>query len=161
MLIDHLIGPYVVSVWGDPEVGTGRFFIRLEPPPGGKIASDVMVYVGLQPLNNRRAEVRYATQRQDVGGQVQYQVEVPFETQERWRVRILVQSADGSGEATVDVETTLPGLGHWDVLLSLFPFLAVGLLWLPVVLYGRKRLQKGRGRKGIWGRNQGGGASHE
>jgi hypothetical protein len=134
-----MIGPYAVSVWADPEVGTGRFFIRLQPPPGGEIASDVMVYIGLQPRDNRLDEVRYTTQRQEVRGHVQYQVEVPFETQEHWRARIIVQSADGSGEATVDIETTLPGLGHWDVLLYLFPFLAVGLLWLPVVLYGRKR----------------------
>jgi hypothetical protein len=134
-----MIGPYVASVWADPEVGTGRFFIRLEPPPGGEIASDTTVYVGLRPLNNRLAEVRYATQRQELQEHIQYQVEVPFETQERWRARIIVQSAGGSGEATVDVETTLPGLGHWDVLLYFFPFLAVGLLWLPVVLYRRKR----------------------
>lgn len=139
LLVDHMIGPYLTSVWGDPEVGTGTFFIRLEPPPGGNIASDVTVHVGVQPLSGRLAEARYPARRQQVRRYVQYQAEVPFDAQERWRVRIIVQDSGGSAEATVDVETIPPGLGQWDVLLYLFPFLAVGLLGLQVVLYRRKR----------------------
>jgi hypothetical protein len=134
-----MIGPYVVSVWGHPDVGTGAFFIRLEPPPGGKISSDATVHVGIQPLSGRLAEVRYAAQRQQVRRYVQYQAEVPFDAQELWRVRIIVQSSGGSGEATVDVETIPPGFGRWDVLVYLFPFLAVGFLGLQVSLYRRYR----------------------
>jgi hypothetical protein len=146
ILVDHMMGSYRVSVWADPEVGTGIFLIRLEPPPGGKISSDVTVHVGIQPLSGRLAEVRYPARRQEVRGRVQYQAKVPFDAQELWRVRLIVQSAHGSAEATVDVETTLPGLGHWDVLLSLFPFLAVGFLCLQVMLSGRKRSQGMRER---------------
>jgi hypothetical protein len=139
ILVNHIIGPYLVSVWADPEVGTGTFFIRLEPLPGGKIPSDITVHVGIQPLNNRLAEVLYPSQRQEVSGHVQYQAKVPFDAQELWRVRIIVQSSGGSGETTVDVETAPPGLGYWDVLLYLFPFLAIGFLGLQVVLCRRKR----------------------
>jgi hypothetical protein len=146
LLVDHLIGPYLTSVWGDPEVGTGTFFIRLEPPPGGKISSDVTVHVGIQPLSGRLSEARYPARRQQVRRYVQYQAEVPFDAQERWRGRIIVQSSGGGGEATVDVETILPGLGQWDVLLYLFPFLAVGLLGLQVVLYRRNRYHGMKGR---------------
>ena len=138
ILVDYLIGPYLASVWADPEVGTGTFFIRLEPPAGRAISSDTTVQVGVQPVSGRLAEARHSAWRQEVRGHVQYQAEVPLDAQELWRVRIIVQSADGSGETTVDVETIPPGLGHWDVLLYLFPFLAVGFLWLQVVLYRRK-----------------------
>jgi hypothetical protein len=41
----------------------------------------------------------------------------------------------------VDVEAIAPGLGHWDVFLYLFPFLAVGFLGLQMVLYRRKHHQ--------------------
>ena len=146
LLVDHMIGPYLVSVWADPEVGTGTVIVRLEPPPGGAIASDILVQVGVQPVSGRLPEARYPAGRQDVRGWAQYQAEVPFDVQELWRVRIIVHSADGGGETTVDVETIPPGLGHWDVLLYLFPFLAVGLLWLQVVLYGHKRHQGRRER---------------
>jgi len=139
ILVDHMIGPYPVSVWADPEVGTGTFFIRLEPPSDGAIPGDTTVQIGVQPVSGRLAEARYAARRQEVGGRPQYQIEVPFDAQELWRVRVIVQSSDGSGEAMVDVEATPPGLGHWDVLLYLFPFLTVGFLWLQVVLYRRRR----------------------
>jgi hypothetical protein len=146
IMVDRMIGPYSVSVWGHPDVGMGTFFIRLEPTPGGNISSDVTVHVGIQPLSRRLAEARYPAERQQGRRYVQYQAEVPFDAQERWRVRIIVQSSGGSGEATVDVETILPGLGQWDVLLYLFPFLAVGLLGLQMVLYRRNHNHDMKGR---------------
>jgi hypothetical protein len=145
MLVDRMIGPYLVSVWGRPDVGTGTFFIRLEPLPGKKISSDVTVHVGIQPLSGRLAEIRYVAQRQQVRSYVQYQAEVPFDAQELWRVRIIIQGSAGSGEETIDVETTPPGLGQWDVLIYLFPFLAVGLLGLQVI---RSRRNRNSGIKG-------------
>jgi hypothetical protein len=96
------------------------------------------VQVGVEPVSGRLAEARYSARRQDIGGYVQYQAEVPLDAQELWRVHIIVQSSGGSGEATVVVETIPPGLGHWDVLLYLFPFLMVGFLGLQLVLYRRK-----------------------
>jgi hypothetical protein len=149
VLVDQLIGPYPVSIWADLEVGTGRFFIRLESPADGKRSSDITVHVGVQPASGRLAEARYQAQRQVRGRQVQYQAEVPVDAQELWRVRIIVQGADGSGEATLDMMAVPPGLGRWDVLVYLFPFLAVGCLSLQVVLYRRKRRQAIRGRQGI------------
>jgi hypothetical protein len=138
ILADHMIGPYAVSVWADPEVGTGTFFIRLEPPSGGAIPGDTTVQIGVQPTSGRRAEAHYMARRQEGSGRVQYRAEVPLDAQELWRARIIVHSSEGSGETTIDVEAIPPGLGQWDVLLYLFPFLAVGLLGLQMVLYRRK-----------------------
>jgi hypothetical protein len=135
ILDDHMIGPYRTSIWADPEVGSGKFFIQLEPSPGGNMATNVTVQLGIQPLSGRLAEVRYPVRRQEVGGRVQYQADVPFDAPELWRVRFIIQGSDGGGETTVDLEATPPGFGHWDVLLYLFPFLAVGLLGLRVVVY--------------------------
>jgi hypothetical protein len=149
VLVDQLIGPYPVSVWADLEVGTGRFFIRLGSPADGKRSSDITVHVGVQPVSGRLAEARYQARRQVRGRQVQYQAEVPVDAQELWRVRLIVQGADGSGEATLDMMAVPPGLGRWDVLVYLFPFLAVGCLSLQVVLYRRKRRQAIRRRQGI------------
>lgn len=154
ILVDHMIGPYPVSVWADPEVGTGTFFIRLEPPSGGAIPGDTVVQIGVQPVNGRLAEARYTARLQEVGGRVQYQAEVPFDAQELWRVRIIVRSSGGSGEATIDVETIPPGLGQWDVLLYLFPFLAVGFLGLQMVLYGCKRNQVKKRAVRRWHRSE-------
>jgi hypothetical protein len=139
ILADHMVGPYTVSVWADPEVGTGTFFIRLEPPSGSVIPNDTTVQIGVQPASGRLAEARYTARRQEGSGRVQYQAEVPLDAQELWRAHIIVHSSGGSGEATIDVEAIPPGLGRWDVLLYLFPFLAVGFLGLQMVRYRRKR----------------------
>jgi hypothetical protein len=146
MFVDRMIGPYLVSVWGRPDVGTGTFFIRLEPLPEKKMSSDVTVHVGIQPLSGRLAETRHVAWRQEMYRYVQYQVEVPFDAQELWRVRIIIQGSDGSGEETIDIATTPPGLGRWDVLVYLLPFLAVGFLGLQVVLHRRNRNHRTRGQ---------------
>jgi hypothetical protein len=154
ILVDHMIGPYPVSVWADPEVGTGTFFIRLEPPSDGAIPGDTVVQIGVQPVNGRLAEAHYTARLQEIGGRVQYQAEVPFDAQELWRVRIIVRSSGGSGEAAIDIEAIPLGLGQWDVLLYLCPFLAVGFLGLQMVLYGRKRNQAQKRAVRRWHRSE-------
>src|SRR5690606_31855498 len=32
IIVDERVGPYVVSVWTDPDIGIGTFFVVLEPP---------------------------------------------------------------------------------------------------------------------------------
>lgn len=133
LFVDKSLGPYVVSVWADPDVGTGTFFIVPTMPQGGAPPDDVKVQVCVRPASNRLHEACYMAERD----RAQYNIEVPFESRESWRVRIVLESSLGNGEVTTDVEVTPPGLGRWDLLLSLFPFIAVGLLWLRAVLKKR------------------------
>jgi hypothetical protein len=139
VLVDKTLGPCVVSVWADPDVGTGTFFFVVEPPPGGKLPDDIRVEVGVRPVSGRLPEALYAAGREDLRGSVQYKALVPFDAQELWRVRVLLQSSQGGGEVATDVEATPPGYGRWDLLLYLLPFAAVGLLWLRAIIKGRGR----------------------
>jgi hypothetical protein len=139
ILVDKLIGPCIVSVWADPDVGIGTFFVILEPDQQGTIPEDIMVELGVRPSSGRLAEARYKAERESLRGRVQFKAEVPFDAQERWQTRILLNSSRGGGETTVEVEVTPPGYGRWDLLLYLFPFLALGFLWLKAFLRGRNR----------------------
>jgi len=139
ILVDKRLGPCVVSVWADPDVGTGTFFFILEPPQGGRLPDDVRVEVGVRPLSGRLPEAVYAAAREDQGGRVQFKAEVPFDAQELWRVRVSLQSAQGGGEAATDVEVTPPGYGRWDLLIYLLPFAAVGFLWLRALVRRRRQ----------------------
>jgi hypothetical protein len=125
-----MIGPCLVSVWADPDVGLGTFFIILEPPQGGKLPEDVTVEIGVRPVNGRLAETLHKAERESLRSRTQFKAEIPFDTQERWLTRVLLKSSQGGGEATVEVEVTPPGCGCWDLLLYLLPFLAVGFLRL-------------------------------
>ncbi len=138
IIVDQAVGPYIVSVWANPNVGTGKFYVMLDPPPGGTLPQDTTVQVAVQPLTHRLPEASYVAHRDSVP-RVQYLVEIPFDAQERWHVRILLQSSRGGGETASDVDVTPPGLGPWDLLLYLFPFLAIGLLWLRGMQRNRAR----------------------
>jgi hypothetical protein len=143
ILVDKSLGPSTASVWADPDVGTGTFYVILEPPPGGALPEDVGVEVAVRPADGRLAEVTHAAEREGVGARVQYRAEVPFDAEGRWRVRVILRSErGGGGELASDVEVTPPGLGRWDLLLYLLPFAAVGVLWLRAVVAGRARRGK-------------------
>lgn len=145
IIVDQTVGPCVLSVWSDPDVGTGTFIFILDPAPGGRLPDDVRVEVGVRPVSNRLPEAVYAAGREDQGGRVQYKALVPFDAQELWRVRVRLQSAQGGGETATDVEVTPPGYGRWDLLIYLLPFAAVGALWLRALVKGRGRNKPARG----------------
>lgn len=145
IIVDKTLGSCVLSVWSDPDVGTGTFFFILEPAPGGQLPDDIRIDIGVRPTSGRLPEAVYAAEREDAGGRVQFKALVPFDAQELWRVRVRLQSAQGGGEATTDVEVTPPGYGRWDLLIYLLPFAAVGALWLRAIIKGRGRSQAPRG----------------
>jgi len=144
ILVDKSLGPSSASVWADPDVGTGTFFVILEPPPGGALPEDIKVEIAVRPADGRLAEAVHAASREDVRGRVQYKAEVPFDAEGPWRVRVMLQSAGGGGEIATDVEVTPPGLGRWDLLVYLLPFAAVGVLWLRAVVGRRNRRRDSR-----------------
>jgi hypothetical protein len=137
VFVDQAAGSYVVSLWADPDIGTGTFWITLDPQPGKTLPSDTAVEVIVRPLSGRLPEARYSAPRQHVRDQQQYLARVPFDTQDHWRVRILLHGTLGTGEVVAEVESTPPGLGPLDLLLYLFPFAAVGFLWLRAALVRR------------------------
>ena len=142
VIVDQKVGPCIISVWTDPDVGTGTFFVIVEPPPGGTVPDDLKVEIGVQPINYRLPETRYIAQREGLRGQLQYKAEVQFDKQEFWRVRVLLESSQGSGETSVNVEATPPGYGRWDLILYALPFLGVGFLWFMAVMRKRSRKNK-------------------
>jgi hypothetical protein len=139
------IGCCIVSLWTHPDVGTGTFFVLLDPLPGGKVPDDLKLQIGIQPESGRLPEVTYAMVRDDGRGQVEYKASVEFDRDEFWRVRLNLQSSQGSGEAFSRVEATPPGYGRWDLLLYLLPFLAVAFLWFRGI--SRRRHYKSKNQK--------------
>lgn len=131
LIADQKVDRYVVSIWTDPDVGTALFFVIInspEPPP------DLRVQIGVQPVSGRLPEAFYVAERENVQGQVQYRALVNFDAQEFWRVRLRLESAQGTAETFATVEATPPGYGRWDLLVYLLPFLAVGVLWGIAIL---------------------------
>jgi len=136
------IGSFTVALWTHPDVGTGAFYVFVEPATGGKVPDDLKIQIGVQPLTGRLPEVFYAAQRVKSHGPVQYDAQANFDRQELWRVHLVIQSSQGSGEATTQVEVTPPGFGRWDLLLYLLPFLLVAFLWFRGISRAKRRRNK-------------------
>ncbi|HEY4765329.1 MAG TPA: hypothetical protein VIH75_16760 [Candidatus Sulfotelmatobacter sp.] len=133
------VGPCMVALWTHPDVGSGAFYVFLQPAPGGTVPNDLKIRIGVQPVTGRLPETFYEAQRVKSRGQVQYNAQAQFDRQELWRVRLVVQSAQGGGEATAQVEVTPPGFGRWDLLFFLLPFLFVAFLWFRGIARVRRR----------------------
>ncbi len=138
------VGPCVIALWTHPDVGTGTFFVLVDPVPGGKVPDDLKVQIGIEPESGRLPEVLYNADRDSTRGQVEYKVLAQFDRDEFWRVRLILQSSQGGGEALSRVEATPPGYGRWDLLLYMLPFLAVAILWFR----GISRRRRGRKKSG-------------
>jgi len=137
LFVDQKVDRYVVSLWTDPDVGDALFFVIVSAP--AQLPPDFQVQIGVQPASGRLPEAFYAGTRESVSGQVQYRALVHFDAEELWRVRVRLQSSEGTTETIATVEATPPGYGRWDLLLYLFPFLAVGVLWAVAMIRKTKR----------------------
>ncbi|MGA2347196.1 MAG: hypothetical protein ABSF93_14380 [Candidatus Sulfotelmatobacter sp.] len=129
----------MVALWTHPDVGTGAFYVFVEPAPGTTLPADLKIKIGVQPATGRLPETFYEAERVKSHGPAQYNAQADFDRQELWRVRLVLQSAQGGGEATADVEVTPPGFGRWDLLLYLLPFLFVAFLWFRGVSRAKRR----------------------
>jgi hypothetical protein len=144
---DRKVGPFTVSVWGNPDVGTGSFFVIIDPPPGGPVPDDMKVQVGVQPASKRLNEVIYDAWREKLRNRVEYKAIVPFDKEETWHVRIMLASSAGSGEINTDVSVTPGLLGRWDLLLYALPFLGIALLWFKAIATKRENRRRAQRKK--------------
>jgi hypothetical protein len=141
------IGNLTVSVWSNPDVGEGSFFVVIDPPKGASVPSDMKVQVVVQPVSGRLPEQRYDAWREKLRSRVEFKALVPFDKEELWRVRVLLASAEVTGETDTEVPVTPTLLGRWSLLFFLLPFLAIAALWLRAVSVRRKRRERMRLKK--------------
>jgi hypothetical protein len=134
ILVDQRVGPYVASVWTDPDIGTGTFFVILEAPKGGSLPAKAAVRIGVQPVSKRLPEVFYEAEPQSVKEGARYFTKVKFDKGGMWHTRVLI---DGS-ELRADVEPTPDGIiGPFASLVYALPFVGIGFLWIKAALRRR------------------------
>lgn len=143
------VGPFNVEVWSNPDVGTGSFYIIIDPPKGSRlqVPADMRVQVSVQPVSKRLPVATYSTWREKLLDHVEFKTVVPFDKQEMWHVRIVFSSSTANGEADTDVPVTPTLLGRWNLLLFLLPFLGIGVLWFKAASVKQARRRRVRAAK--------------
>ena len=139
ILSDYRMGPCVISLWTNPDVGTGTFFVLVDPAPGEQIPKDLKFDIGVSPVSGRLQQQRYGTERGYENGQLRYDAAIPFDKQEMWRIHLYMRSSQANEKTTTTVEVTPPGLGAWDLLLFSWPFFGFGAMWFLAIKRRRAR----------------------
>lgn len=135
IVVDRQVGPYDVSIWTDPDIGIGSFFVVFEPRDRDPIPEIRSVRVGVRPVSGRLEEVVYDAEPQTVRYGARYYAEVEFDRGEMWTVRVTIDGPEGGGEIVSEVEATPDGtIGPIGLILYALPFLAVAFLWIKAVL---------------------------
>lgn len=138
------VGACVIALWTHPDIGTGTFYVMIDPLPGGTIPSGLKIKIGIQPESGRLPEAFYNAERDDTKNQVVYKAFADFDRDEFYRVHLVIQSAQGQGEAFSRVEATPTVMGRFGLVFFSLPFVAVGLLWYRGVSKKRKQIARRR-----------------
>src|ERR1700733_8048911 len=72
------IGTCEYALWTHPDVGTGAFYVFIEPSPGGRVPDDLKIRIGVQPVTGRLPETFYDAWRVKSRGQVQFNDQAAF-----------------------------------------------------------------------------------
>jgi len=136
---DQRVGPYLASVWTDPEVGRGPMYVVLEAANGLTFTPPTAVRVGVAPVSGRLPETLHDAHAEPVRRGGRFMTDVVFDRAERWNLRVVIDGSAGGGQLTSQLDT-VPNVstGPFVLVLSLLPFLAVGGLWWRAAVIRRR-----------------------
>ncbi|MBI1310771.1 hypothetical protein GC176_05635 [bacterium] len=149
ILMDEPLASYKVSVWADPDIGEATFYVVVETPDGAIPQTEPQVTLWVEPVSGRLDRVGLPGRRQSLRNRMQFEMNPYFDQRDQWNVGIRIDVMGGEAQELVtQVESTPPGLGVWDFVIYLFPFVLFGGLWVVGLVRGRGRssIQSGKGR---------------
>jgi len=137
ILVDEQVAGWTLSVWADPDVGTGTFYYYVSAPPG-QAADALRIQAISVPADGAAPQVTGQSEPAQAHEPFQHVGTLEFAYRGKWPTRFVILAGEAEsmvlGELAFDLDVTPPGLGALDILWFAFPFLAIGGLWLRVLL---------------------------
>lgn len=132
VVANQRVGPYIASLWVEPELGDGAVYVMLHPADGLAFTPPSAVRVALVPTSKRLGEVVYQAQAEPIraNGGERYVTHVMFDRPERWNLRVIVEGSAGGGQLVSQIESTSnASLGPLGVFLASAPFVLVAFVY--------------------------------
>ena len=132
VVADQRVGPYVASVWIEPEVGDGAIYVILDAADGAPFTLPSTVRVAAAPTSGRSGEMVEEAHLESArpGAEARYMTHLMFDRADQWRVRVMVNGAAGGGELVMPVASTAnAAMGLFGVSLASTPFLLVAFVY--------------------------------
>lgn len=147
ILSNQIVGAYDVSIWSDPDAtddGTaaGQFWVVLDPATrGNEIPAGTRATVTIRPLD--REGPSYSGVASAEGSPSRQFIALLMDHEGRFGVHVAIDGPLGHAESEAIVDATYDERpAPYLIAVYVFPFLAVGALWIKVFLRRRKRSQK-------------------
>jgi hypothetical protein len=148
ILSDHVAGPYVVSIWTDPDTTDdgspgGQFWVRLHrAATAADVPPETRATVALRPLG--RTGPPLTAPASPVRGDVTNQfAAIVMDHEGRFAVHVAIDGPLGAAAADATVEATYDLRPSKSLLvLYVVPFLLVGLLWGRMLLRRRRAAEQ-------------------
>jgi hypothetical protein len=139
VLLEEPVGPYLISVLADPDVGAGTFYVQVAPADGTALPAGMQVTVRTWPEDGHLPAASYEAVRQETRDGERFVAEIPFDAEGSWQVELLVTGPPGQGTAAFGVEVTPAGISWLTTVACLLPFVAAALIWLRAALRRKTR----------------------
>lgn len=141
IVMDRDVEGWSLSIWADPDIGTGTFFLIFEPPEDDserrpEPIRGVTLYI--QPVDQSTPEHRFVGEESSRAEGQRFDVDVEFPVGGFYRVRHVIDASSGPLEIAEQVEATPPGFGRIDLLWYFAPFAAAGFLWFRALVAKRQ-----------------------
>lgn len=139
---DRVVGAYRLSIWTDPDTTDdrspgGQFWVRLGGEGDRALPPETRAIVSIRPLDQAGPEVREVATpvRGDVTNQF---AALRMDHEGRFAVEVIVDGPLGRAAVASEVEATYDlRPPAYLLVLYLMPFVAVGLLWLRLIVRRR------------------------
>lgn len=146
--VDQPVGPWIVSVWTDPDIGIGTFFVVLQAPGDDALVTPSSVRIAVRPVSGRLPEAVYEAEPQRVRRGARYMAEAEFDRGEWWDVRVVLEGPEGGGELVSRVEATPDGsIGPIGLVIYALPFVAIAALWWRAATVRRRMTEEAMARR--------------
>ncbi len=141
---DERVGGMLLSIWTDPDVGEGTFYYYLDPDRRGGAAQHDPADIRIEAVSQSKLNgetVRGFGQPAKARDPFQQIGTLTFSHQGAWSTRFLVRDASEQdallAELEYELDVTPPGLGPIELTWFAIPFLALGAIWIRVLLAKR------------------------
>ena len=148
---NHITGPYSISIWTDPDTtddGTpgGQFWVTLDTARGaGTVPVGTIATVSIAPID--RAGPTHEGTAAPVNGNTHRQfVALLLDHEGRFAVRVTVDGPLGRANVESQVDATYDlRPSPASVVLYLLPFVALGAVWVKVLIRRRRTAPRDAG----------------
>ena len=147
ILVNQQFSGGTLSIWADPDVGTGTFFLYWEDK---KELSDKKTQFELTAVSliEPKLETRASFLALE-SAESPLVAEMPFAHEGPWQLSLHVETDGMQSQAhKIEVDVTPPGPAPWEFALYLMPFLGIGGIWFKL-LYKRARYRAGKRTGGV------------